>query len=96
MKDKLFKIGYRSLFTVICIVVVIVMIIAISSGCGNRTVDTNYKFNYVVINRLDGTTIEGQIKSWNTYGNSAMVQVTFSDGTVYYTHGSNVIFIYKE
>ena len=97
MKDKLFKIGYGSFFTVICIVSIICMIIAISSGCGNRTVfDTRYTFNYAVVSLFDGTTVEGEVKSWKDYDDSDMVQVIFSDGTVYYTHGSNVILIYKK
>lgn len=62
-------------------------------GCGyNKTiVDANYRFNYAYIAMPDGTCIKGNVKSWKDWKDSDMIQVTFTDGTIYYTHSSNVI-----
>ena len=57
------------------------------TGCNKQFLDLDYDFKYAVIE--DVGTIE--IKSWNDYKNSDMIQVTGKDGTVYLTHSSNVI-----
>ena len=64
-------------------------------GCGyNKTiVDVNYRFNYAYIAMPDGTCVDGDVKSWKDWDDSDMIQVTFSDGTIYYTHSSNVVLI---
>ena len=64
-------------------------------GCGyNKTiVDVNYRFNYAYIAMPDGTCVEGDVKSWKDWADSDMIQVVFSDNTIYYTHSSNVVLI---
>ena len=64
------------------------------AGCNKQILDFNYKFDYAIVNCF-GEIVEGPIKSWNDYDDSDMVQVIFENGDVYYTHGSNVIFINK-
>lgn len=65
-----------------------------SAGYNVQVFDTNYKFNYAFIRISDDKTIEGKVKTWLDYDDSDMVQVTFTDDNVYYTHGSNIILIY--
>lgn len=65
------------------------------TGCNVQVIDLNYKFNRAYIELPDGT-IEVEVLSWREYGESDMVQVTAVDGTIYYTHGLNVILINDE
>ena len=72
----------------------LVSIVLIMSGCNQQIVDLNYKYNKAIL--IEGNDrIEFDIKSWNDYDDSDMVQFTTTDGAVYYTHSSNVIFIMK-
>ena len=66
----------------------------ILSGCSNKqTIDTNYSSKKAIIEGIGEVSIE----SWNDYLNSSdMVQIVTTDGTVYFTHSSNVIIEYKK
>lgn len=81
---------------VIISVLLIVLCLSLFAGCGynKQILDFNYKYNYAIISLMNGELVEGPISSWNDYDNSDMVQVTFTDGNIYYTHGSNVLMIY--
>lgn len=76
--------------TILCSLVFI-MIAATFTGCGynKQLIDLNYKFDKAYIEGIG----EVNIKSWNDYENSDMVQVIANDGTVYLTHSSNVILV---
>ena len=67
----------------------IVLSTMLLSGCGfnKQIIDVNYSFNKAIIENVG----EVDIKSWNDYENSDMIQVTTTDGIVYLTHSSNVI-----
>ena len=81
---------------VVSLILVVVLCVVLFSGCGynKQILDFNYKYNYAIISLMNGELVEGPISSWNDYDNSDMVQVTFTDGNIYYTHGSNVLMIY--
>lgn len=71
-------------------IIIISLILATAlTGCGynKQLIDLNYKFDKAYIEGIG----EINIKSWNDYENSDMVQVIANDGTVYLTHSSNVI-----
>lgn len=75
----------------ISIILVLAMIFAFSAcGYNKQIIDLDYKFNYAIIFLPDGTTIEGEVSSWNDYEASDMIQVKI-DGITYLTHSSNVI-----
>lgn len=62
-------------------------------GCGNtQIIDTTWEYDYAYISLPDGMA-EGKVSMWRDYSDSDMVQVTLEDGTVYYTHGSNVVLV---
>lgn len=61
-------------------------------GFNKQVADLNYKFTRAIIHFADGD-MEVEIRSWCDYDDSDMVQVTATDGTIYYTHGSNIILI---
>lgn len=90
MKDRVYKcIAFP-------IAVIIVAIIAISlTSCNQQIVDTTYTFNKAYIT-VGSSTITVDVKTWNDYDDSDMVQVTAKDGTVYYSHSSNVILVKED
>ncbi len=91
----------KKIHSMFCAILLVLMATAVCigfAGCkvGNRqTVDTVYTFNYAYIT-CGNETVGGEVKSWMDYEDSDMVQVTFTDGTVYYTHGSNIVLIKGE
>lgn len=62
-------------------------------GCNRTVFDTTYTFNHAFVSLPDGSCVDGPIKAWKDWEDSDMLQVTFSDGTVYYTHSSNVVLV---
>lgn len=76
---------------VIAIMLLAVLTLSVFCGCNKQIFDFNYKYNYAVV-RVGDRVVEGEIKTWNDY-DDGMVQVIFTDGTVYYTHGVNVVLI---
>lgn len=84
------------LITMICILIVgLTVAIGKPSNFFNRNlIDTVWKYDSAIV-ITPTEEIKGAIKSWNNYENSDMIQVTFENGTIYYTHSSNVILIAK-
>ena len=81
------------------ILVVLILVCACASlacsgtvGFNKQVADLNYRFTRAIIHFSDGD-MEVEIRSWCDYDDSDMVQVTATDGTIYYTHGSNIILI---
>jgi hypothetical protein len=62
-------------------------------GCNKTVFDTTYTFNHAFVSLPDGSCVDGPIRAWKDWEDSDMLQVTFSDGTVYYTHSSNVVLV---
>ena len=62
-------------------------------GCNKTVFDTTYTFNYAFVSLPDGSCVDGPIRAWKDWEDSDMLQVTFSDGTVYYTHSSNIVLV---
>ena len=77
---------------IICLLLVLAAMVALC-GCNRTIIDTTYHFNYAYVSLPDGTHVEGAIRSWRDWDDSDVVQVTFTDGTVYYTHSSNIVLI---
>ena len=76
----------------VCLIILIlaVMVIAmILSGCNRQMIDLNYNFNYAIINIFNGT-VEGKVSSWRDFEDGDQLQVTI-DGVTYLTSATNVI-----
>ena len=89
------------LATVLVVAIVLALAVVVSlalTGCSSnigynkQVADLNYKFTRAIIRFADGD-MEVEIRSWCDYDDSDMIQITATDGTVYYTHGSNIILI---
>lgn len=84
----------KTKITILILIVLILVCACASLACaGNMEANHGYEFNRAILRFSDGD-MEIQIRSWYNYKGSDMVQITAIDGTVYYTHGSNVILIY--
>ena len=66
-----------------------------AGGFNMSLFDTKYSFNYAYVGLPNGKTIEGEVKSWKDWDDSDMLQVTFVDGSTYYSHSSNIVLISK-
>lgn len=73
------------------LVVTVLLEMFVLTGCNKQVIDMNYTFNYAQIEGIGKI----EIKAWNDYGDSDMVQVISKDGTTYLTHSSNVILTNK-
>lgn len=78
----------------VCLLLVLLLVVILLTGCGNQGHYTESYFDYAIINTFDGKSIEGNVASWNR--GEDRIQITFTDGSVYYTHFSNVILIKGE
>lgn len=65
-------------------------------NANKKIFDTTYTFEYAEVKMPSGEAKCGEVESWNDYKDSDMVQVWFKDGSSYYTHGSNVVFVHKK
>ena len=76
------------------LIFIFVLGILTMAGCNKQIVDLNYKYNYAIVSLMNGELVEGEISAWNDYNDSDMIQVIFTDGNIYYSHGSNILLIY--
>lgn len=92
--------SFKKRFAAIVIILTLAAIFISATACDNagfnqQVVDTNYRFDYAILFRADGEQ-RIPIKSWLDWEDSDMIQFTATDGTVYYTHSSNVILVCGE
>lgn len=63
------------------------MIALVLTGCNYKMIDTNFRFDYAIIN-IDGEYQKIEIDSWTDY-DGEQLQITAKDGTVYLTNSFN-------
>ena len=74
----------------------LVLVALCCSGFFNKQiVDLKWEFRQAWIRWPDGTSTKLEIKKWNDYGQSDMLQVIDKDDKVYLTHSCNVVLISK-
>jgi hypothetical protein len=76
----------------VCVLMVVMTLLVVMSGCNRQLIDTTWSFEKAIIFLPDGEKIEGKVTSWGDYDNSDMIQVSV-DGKMYLTHSSNVVLI---
>ena len=83
----------KRILVIIAIIVVLCLIVVGTGKVFNYSIfDTTWKFDRAYVYLPDGHKV-GEVASWMDYQDSDMVQVKFQDGSVYYTHGSNIVLI---
>ena len=75
----------------LAIILVLILLVAIISGCNKQIIDLNYEFNYAIISLPNGDIVEGEISSWNDY-EGEQIQVKLDD-KVYVVHSDNIVLI---
>lgn len=75
--------------SLIVLILAVLTIVALLSGCNRQVIDLNYNFNYAIINTFNGT-VEGKVSSWRDFDDGDQLQVTI-DGVTYLTSATNVI-----
>lgn len=79
----------------LCIILCAGCLILALSACNKQIIDFDYCFNYAYVRLPNGETVEGRIKSWKDWNDSDMLQVTFYDGSIYYSHSTNIVLVSK-
>ena len=79
---------------IIFVVIMLIMLVAVMSGCNRAMFDTHFAFDEAMVALPDGTFVKGPVSSWNDYEDGDQLQVTI-DGVTYLTHASNVVLIDK-
>ena len=98
MKQQSYFTRLDKIIIVFALIGAILLGLCIFSGCNSnigynkQLIDLNYKYTRAIIRFADGD-MEIAVQSWCDYEDSDMIQVISTDGTVYYTHGTNVILI---
>lgn len=78
---------------IVLIGVLLVLIMCMCSGCGNRDMwDTNYTFDRAIIEMPGGEVVEIEIEQWRDY-DGEQVQIIAKDGTIYLVSTVNCILI---
>lgn len=77
---------------IFAIVMLLVVLMAVMSGCNRQIIDTTWRFSKAVVFTSEGVLADGKVESWKDFDNSDMVQVKI-DGKTYLTYSSNVILI---
>ena len=79
----------------LCIILCAGCLIFALSACNKQIIDFDYHFNYAYVRLPNGEMVEGRIKSWNDWSDSDMLQVTFYDNSIYYSHSTNIVLVSK-
>lgn len=76
-------------------VLVLVVLMAVLTGCGNRDmIDTVYTYNEAVLSMADGTIVRGKVESWRDYEDGEQIQVKIK-GVTYLVNSVNITLIHK-
>ena len=79
------------------ILLVVLFLIAIAfvfTGCNKQIIDTTYNFNYAIIRLQDNTIIEGKVQSWRDYEDGDQLQIKIN-GVTYLVHSINCTLMNK-
>lgn len=74
----------------VMLVLLLVAVLAIMTGCNYTMFDSTWSFNHAQIAMPDGGFIEGRVESWTDFEDSDQLQLKI-DGVVYLTHATNVV-----
>lgn len=76
----------------IAIILMLLFVCVIFTGCNKQLIDTTYCFNYAIIRLQDGSIIEGRVQSWKDFEDGDQLQVKI-DGITYLVHSMNCTLI---
>ena len=78
----------------IIITITIIMALFMLSGCGNMDMfDTNYTFDYAIVEFPGEDVRKIEISQWKDYENGEQIQIITKDGTVYLVSSFNCVLV---
>ena len=77
---------------IILVVVLLILVTLLATGCNKQIVDFNYNFDRAIIKLPNGEVIDGKISSWTDFDDADQIQLKIN-GSTYLTHISNVVMI---
>ena len=79
----------KKIISIILIITMLVMMLLLS-GCNKQIIDLNYHFNYAIIQLPNGDIVEGTVQSWTDFEDGDQIQVKI-DGITYLVHSANIV-----
>ena len=76
------------------LVVFVVILFVLLSGCNKQMIDLNYNFNYAYIDIPGHDVVEGKVDSWKDFEDGDQIQVTI-DGVTYLTDTTRCVLVHK-
>ena len=81
------------LFGVIFGIIMLIVVSISLTGCNYDMIDTQYTYNYAIIQLQNGEVVEGKVQSWKDYeGEQLQVKI---GGVIYLTNSYNCTLMYK-
>lgn len=78
----------------IAMILALVAVASVFSGCNKQIIDTNHSFDYAYILLPNGECVEGPVQSWLDYDDGDQLQIKIG-GTVYLTDTTRAVLIKK-
>lgn len=82
----------RGIVLTAILVITLVLVALVTTGCNRSMVDLTYNFNYAYIDMPDGSCVEGKVSSWLDFEDGDQIQLTI-DGVVYLTDTTRVVLV---
>ena len=74
--------------------IAMVVVLFMFSGCGNKDLfDTNYTFNYAIVEFPGEEVRKIEISKWTDYENGEQIQIIAKDGNTYLIHAANCVLV---
>lgn len=77
---------------VVLVVLWVLCIALLLSGCNKQVIDTTFKYDYAIVSLPDGRIVEGQLQAWRDYDDGDQLQVKIN-GATYLVHSMNVALV---
>ena len=82
----------KKMIALLLVVVMILSLALIATGCNKQMVDLTYSYEYAIISLPNGEVVEGKVASWTDFEDGDQIQVKIN-GKTYLVHSSNIVLI---
>ena len=82
----------KKMIALLLVVVMILSLALITTGCNKQMVDLTYSYEYAIISLPNGEVVEGKVSSWTDFEDGDQIQVKIN-GKTYLVHSSNIVLI---
>ena len=82
----------KKIIALLLVVIVVLSLALITTGCNKQLVDLTYSYDYAIISLPNGEVVEGKVSSWTDFEDGDQIQVKIN-GKTYLVHSANVVLI---